>query len=43
MAGEVPGTLWEAIGQMTGEPPKKKEEGKEVATVPAPGKGSGAS
>ncbi|KAJ7180504.1 HAD-like domain-containing protein [Mycena filopes] len=23
-AGESPGTLWEAIGQMTGEPPKKK-------------------
>lgn len=43
MANEVPGTLWEAIGQMTGEPKKKpadaQQDGKEVL----PGKGGGTS
>ncbi|KAJ7767465.1 HAD-like domain-containing protein [Mycena maculata] len=44
MANEVPGTLWEAIGQMTGEPPKKKAtEGQEAGKEVVPVKGGGAS
>jgi import inner membrane translocase subunit TIM50 len=37
MASEVPGTLWEAIGQLSGEPPKKKDPTQADKEVPGQG------
>lgn len=43
MAAEIPGTLWEAFGQLTGEPKPKPAEGTpEAGKDVAPGKGGGA-
>ncbi|KAJ7634158.1 HAD-like domain-containing protein [Mycena polygramma] len=42
MAAEIPGTLWEAIGQLTGEPKKKPTDGQEPGKEVVPSKGGGA-
>jgi import inner membrane translocase subunit TIM50 len=42
MAAEIPGTLWEAIGQLTGEPKKKPADPTQAGKEVDPGKGGGA-